>query len=142
MRALLVAATLLTIAVPTLAREPVRRSPAPMATPSIMVEEPDARAERKARPGRRATSRDSRRPDTRRQSTRLRPRVLVRSTVPPRSEDQFRAINRSIDVQQQQVRDQQQSQFEANQIRQQLHRGTTGSGGIGSSICLRGQIGC
>ncbi len=138
MRGLLIAATLLGLAVPGVAQERTRRPATPMATPSIMVEEGSEKAQTVRATGKRAT-----RPATRpARSSRLRPRTIVRSTIAPRGEDQVRSINRSIDLQQQQLRVEQQSQFEANQLRQQLQRDSIGSSGIGSRICSPGSIGC
>ncbi|HEX2134747.1 MAG TPA: hypothetical protein VHG30_02420 [Microvirga sp.] len=66
----------------------------------------------------------------------------MRAVVPPRGEEQFRSINRSLETQQRQLRIEQQSQFETNQLRQNLQRGPLGSGTIGSQACPIGAIRC
>ena len=141
MRALLITAAVVVLATPSLAQERGRRSTEPMPMPSIMVEE-DAPELRQTRRGRRATSAQRARPDAR-QASRRPParRALVGSTLPSRSEDATRTINRSIEAQQQQLRIEQQSQFETNQLRQSLQRDQLGSG-LRASGCSISAIGC
>lgn len=140
MRALFITGALLILALPGFAHERSRRSAIPMPTPSsIMVEEPASRAERA---GRRASGRATSAERRQIRSTRFRPRPVVRTVVPFRGEEQLRGINRSIEAQQQQLRIEQQTQFEANQLRQDLQRGTLGSRAIGSPGCPVGSIAC
>jgi hypothetical protein len=122
MRAVLLAAMVLALAAPALAKE---RPTVPRGVPSIMVD-PDAPAASKATARKAAASRKVKPPV---RTVRRSPALPVPST----GGAGLAGINRSLDVQGQQMRAQDQRQFELNQIR---------SGSGGSLGCAPGSLGC
>jgi hypothetical protein len=135
MRSLLVAAAVAMLAVPSQAQE--RRIPVPAipkGVPSIMVE-PDGSAEPR-RKGRSAQSpRQAENRKTASRKAKPAPRTARRTPlpVPTTGGAGVAGINRSLEIQGQQMRVQDQRQFELNQIR-------SGSGtGLG---CTPGSLGC
>lgn len=135
MRPFLLAAAVLMLALPSAAQE--RRVPlpaVPKGVPSIMVE-PDGPAPRRGK--RIATEAKAKQPERKAGSPTAKPssRTARRAPLPvPRTGSAGVAvINRSLEVQGQQMRAQDQRQFELNQIR-------AGSGG--SLSCAPGSLGC
>jgi hypothetical protein len=138
MRPTLLTAALLLIAMPGLAQE--RQAPAPKGVPSIMVD-PDApvgsrakaKTEREKAEGKAAarerSAADSKKANPPQRTTRRRTPL----PVPTTGTAGLAGINRSLEVQGQQMRQQDQRQFELNQIR---------SGAGGSLSCSPGSLGC